>query len=44
MAVANDKQSEWPEKVGNAIGTVIAALIVLDLLYAPLARYFSILR
>jgi hypothetical protein len=36
MALADGKT---PEKVGNAIGTVIAALIVADLLYALLTHF-----
>jgi hypothetical protein len=39
MAGTGDKQPEWPEKVGNAIGTVVAALILLDLLYAPVTHF-----
>jgi hypothetical protein len=39
MAVANDKQPEWPEKAGNVIGIVISAVIVLDLLYALVTHF-----
>ena len=39
MAVSNDKHPEWPEQVGNAIGIVISAVIVMDLLYALLTHF-----